>query len=194
MVVEAITRSGSVVGPDAMKVPERLALVFRSVTTPPSDVTNRKEITGASFTWNVPLEPVPPSSATFTIFSPRILVSPGTSCTATTEASAPGASAWQVAHWASALCTGCVARTQEPEAKSQVTPVPNEAQSGSVVQAPAVGVPTTRTGLRVPVSKKRLSWQVPQARREKRVFHRSSAWHLLQFFSAPGSGGKATLR
>src|SRR5689334_19940505 len=80
---------------------------------------------------------------------------------------------------------------------SQVVKLPNPAQSPSTVHEVATpllkGLPKTRGGLRTPVSKKRLSWQVPHATRVGSFFQLSSAWHFTQSRSLLGKSGNLTL-
>ena len=70
---------------------------------------------------------------------------------------------WQVAHCASSGWTAWVLRSQFPVPVLQTAPEPKLAHWELAVQALPEGLPKTRGGWSVPVSKKTLSWQVPQA-------------------------------
>jgi hypothetical protein len=79
-----------------------------------------------------------------------------------------------VAHCASSGWTAWVVRSQFPVPALQTAPEPKLEHCELTVQATPDGFPKLRGGWRVPVSKNRLSWQVPQACREGRVCQRSS--------------------
>ena len=70
-------------------------------------------------------------------------------------------------------------------------PVGNPSTVGGVMTA-WVAVGSTPPSGRMAPAKKTLSWQVPQAAREKLFFHASSTWQLVQFLSIATEVGNAT--
>src|SRR5688572_14998316 len=99
---------------------------------------------------------------------------------------------WHTMHCESLVWIGWALRSQAPLPRLHTALKPNEAQLASLVQAPPLGVPKVRGGLSVPVSKNRLSWQVPQPSRLAWV-QRSSVWQVAQSRSPLGMAGKPTL-
>src|SRR6185369_1118965 len=111
---------------------------------------------------------------------------------------------WHVAHCASSGCSAWVRNSQFFVSTLHVAMVLKPLQLASLVQGLPFGKPNTvggsitaavTLGSTPPsgsrVAKKTLSWQVPQAAREGFVFHASSTWQLVQFFSIATDAGSA---